>query len=168
MVKSKNKIRITAMLIILAFVLIPLLSSNVSATITWRAGNGWTTNTPTGPTGAVTMSAPGSITDPTPPPPPPNNAQVIFTFGYTFTDSHGGPAGSRHRVDMTCTPGGWSTTTWVNVAPGASTSGVHSSPIYSNLKGTSYSISVTIICQDLNVPPFSQFSQTRATTCVVN
>lgn len=167
MIKGKNKIRITTMLTILTFILIPLLSSNVSALVTWSAGTGWTTNPPAGPPiGGMAMSAPGVIADAGPPPP---LASVIFTFGYTFTDLNPGAAGSRHRVDMTVVPGGFSTTNWVNVPAGGLVVGTHSSPTYTNVRGTLYTITVTITCQDLNVgPPYPTFTMTGVTTCVVN
>lgn len=165
MVKSNNKIRITAMLIILTFVFIPLLSSNVSALVTWSSGSGWTNNLPppTGPTAGGAMSAPGTVVDPAPTP----LASVIFTFAYQFQDSNAGGTGSWHWVTMTVTPGGVSGTGLVFVPSGGITNGVHSSPIYTNVRGTVYTISVTIGCYDSIAGPPGVW-WTGVTTCTVN
>jgi hypothetical protein len=166
MVKSKNTIRITAMLIILTLVLIPLLSSNVSALVTWRAGNGWTNNTPppTGPTAGGTNLGPGNIWDI----PGTPTASVIFTFGYTFLDTHGAGSGSTHWVTMTVAPGGTSGTGNVVLQPGGTLVGVHSSPTYTNLRPTTYTITVEIGCFDNTAGPPSTARWIMVTTCTVN
>jgi hypothetical protein len=172
MLKNKNKIRIIAMLIIFTFVLIPILSSNVSALVGWNAGNGTTNNTPAGPTAVGVMTPPPpnppGLVDPAPTP----QATVIFNFGYTFTDTNNLGAGSWHTVSMTVAPalGGVapvSTTGPIFLNPGAILVGTHFSPAYTSPRGTTYTITVTLTCIDAIVgPPGAVW--TGVTTCTVN
>jgi len=163
--KSTTKISITVMLIILTLVLTPLLSSNVSALVVWSAGSGSSSSPP--PAATLTMTpGGGSITDPA----PFAGASVIFTFTYTFSDT-GGPAtaGSSHKVDMVVTPGGalWSTG-WVYIGPGGSVGPLTlSSGTYTNVRGTTYTITVTMWVQDWN-PPQNLIFATGVTTVTVN
>ena len=171
MVKRKSKIRVTVMLIIITLVLIPLLSSNVSALVTWSAGTGWTNNfpPPVGPRAGGVMSGAGVIVDGG----GGAQASVQFTFGYTFQDTTLAGLGSNHLLVMTVSwPGGgflWTVTGPIWLAPGGILVGTHTTPIITNPRGTTYTITVTITCTDLNVPPLPPFVWgPMATTCTVN
>ena len=169
MIKKYNKIKLSVILIITTLILIPLLSSPVSAAITWNIGNTWTNNSPAGPTaGGVLIGAGSARADPATPPP---NSIVTFTCTYSFVDTNPGGIGSFHQATMTVTPPGppagvVSTGVIFRLPGGGPVVGTLSVGPLTNPKGTVYTITVQTTCTDVSTGAFVVW--TGNTNVVVN
>jgi hypothetical protein len=142
--------------LIIFLILVPLLSSSVTAAVTFNAGSGTSTNTnpPGGCTVVFTMTAPFATAPGSTPP-------LTVVFSYNFIDSNAGPAGSNHICTMTVrntATGGITTvsTGWTFVPSGGSVSGTLTTPpigFSPPPPSIVFNINVTMTVNDLNAPP---------------
>jgi hypothetical protein len=117
MVKRRYKGTLISMLIILTLILIPLLSPNAAATVTYFAGTGTSALSGVGtPSVTITMSAPATF--------PGGTSPLVVNFNYTFAGWYPPPfgSGSWHICNLTTTqtspPGGsvTATSSWTFIA----------------------------------------------------
>ena len=178
--RNKRKIiKLSSLICILLFLLIPLMSSPVAASFNYGLGNVWTVNWPpppgAGPTAGGTITGPfgGTLFDTSP-----FNAQ--FNVLYNYTDAYpagSGGMGSNHWMSITVSyqPGGtgpWVgpltfTQTTIVLGPMGTASGTFTTPMipanglsYGG-KSTNFQVTVVVNCQDIATT--STFTWTSST-----
>ena len=168
--KLRKRFRIGTLFLIAMFLLIPLLSSPVSASFTQGLGAVWTNNWPpppgAGPTAGGAIAAPASPVGDSAP------FDIRFSVGYAFTDSYAGGSGSIHEVNITVMwqPGGagpWSGPVsfvyTVYLAASGSATGVYTTSWITSYGGigTKFRVTVIVSCEDIST--MAKFTWTSGT-----
>jgi hypothetical protein len=158
--KKKNTLRIGSLILILMFLILPILSSPVAASLTVGLGSVWTNNWPPppglGPTAGGTIVSPASPVGPDPGP-----FNIRFSVSYTYTDSYPGGMGSNHWMSITGSyqPGGMGawvpftfTQTVVTLGPSGTATGTYRTPYIIGYggPGTNFNLNVIVNCQDVS------------------